>query len=196
MVDVRPLAPSDVAEHLDDLARLRITVFAQWPYLYDGDAAYERSYLTAYLESPGAFIAGAFDGDIMVGACTASPLNDHHSEFAKPLIDAGFDTSRMFYFGESVLQPEYRGQGIGHRFFDLREREAKRQAFDVAIFSAVIRPDDHPMKPADYVPLDAFWTRRGYRKLDSITTSFGWKDFGDDAETDKPMAYWMKSLTD
>jgi hypothetical protein len=28
---------------LDDLARLRIAVFADWPYLYEGDAAYERA---------------------------------------------------------------------------------------------------------------------------------------------------------
>ena len=47
---------------LDDVARLRIAVFRDWPYLYDGDAAYERDYLRAYT-NPGAVIVTARDGD-------------------------------------------------------------------------------------------------------------------------------------
>ena len=33
---------ADVRRHLDAVAALRIAVFRDWPYLYDGDAAYER----------------------------------------------------------------------------------------------------------------------------------------------------------
>jgi predicted GNAT superfamily acetyltransferase len=56
-----------------DLARLRVTVFRDWPYLYDGDAAYERGYLARYARGDSIVVA-AFDGDRMVGAATGMPL--------------------------------------------------------------------------------------------------------------------------
>ena len=37
----------------------------------------------------------------------------------------GIEVARLFYFGESVLLPEYRGQGVGHAFFDHREAQAR-----------------------------------------------------------------------
>ncbi|HAR53044.1 MAG TPA: GNAT family N-acetyltransferase, partial [Roseovarius nubinhibens] len=47
---------------LEDVARLRIAVFRTWPYLYDGDLAYEREYLQTYRDSADAILVGAFDG--------------------------------------------------------------------------------------------------------------------------------------
>ena len=52
---------------LDGVARLRIAVFRDWPYLYDGDLTYERRYLDAYRNSPRAVVVGAFDGERIVG---------------------------------------------------------------------------------------------------------------------------------
>ncbi|MCR9123687.1 MAG: GNAT family N-acetyltransferase [Phyllobacteriaceae bacterium] len=193
--NVRPLQRDEIASRLDDLARLRITVFRAFPYLYDGDMDYERRYLATYLEADGAFIAGAFDGDELVGAATAAPLGEHKAEFAEPFARRGLDPDDFFYFGESVLLPDYRGQGVGVAFFDLREREAQRQGFTQCLFSAVKRPADHPLRPAGYVPLDGFWRNRGYERLDGLSTTYGWKDIGDDAETDKPMEYWVRALT-
>ena len=58
MIQTRILTGDAVAGVLDDLARLRIAVFRDWPYLYDGDVDYERDYLTAY-QSPGAVVDAA-----------------------------------------------------------------------------------------------------------------------------------------
>jgi GNAT superfamily N-acetyltransferase len=193
-VDVRPLQPGEIACRLDDLARLRITVFRAFPYLYDGDMDYERRYLATYLQAEGAFVAGAFDGDDLVGAATAAPLGEHKAEFAEPFAARGLDPDSFFYFGESVLLPDHRGQGIGVAFFDLREAEARRQGFTKCLFSAVIRPPDHPLRPADHAPLDRFWRNRGYARLDGLSTSYAWKDIGETAETEKPMEYWVKAL--
>ncbi|WP_306050067.1 GNAT family N-acetyltransferase [Oceaniradius stylonematis] len=191
---VRPLARNEIASRLDDLARLRITVFRAFPYLYDGDMDYERRYLATYLEADGAFVAGAFDGDELVGAATAAPLGEHKAEFAEPFAARGLDPDDFFYFGESVLLADYRGQGVGVGFFDLREAEARRQVFTQCLFSAVVRPANHPLRPAGYVPLDAFWRKRGYQPLDGLSTSYAWKDIGETAETEKPMEYWVKAL--
>ena len=44
------LSGAALLPHLDAVAALRIAVFRDWPYLYDGDAAYEREYLDAYAQ--------------------------------------------------------------------------------------------------------------------------------------------------
>lgn len=192
---VAPLTGDALAAALPDLARLRITVFRDWPYLYDGTLGYESGYIQRFAQSPGAVIVAAYDGDRIVGAATASPMVGHADEFAEPFRQRGYDIARIFYFGESVLLADYRGRGIGHAFFDQREAHARAQGgFTHTTFCGVVRPDDHTRKPADYVPLDAFWTKRGYRKMDGLVGAFSWRDVGEPEDTKKPMQFWMKAL--
>lgn len=179
---------------LDAVARLRIEVFSAFPYLYDGDLAYERRYLESYRQSPRAVVVGAFDGDTLVGAATGTPLSDHADDFAQAFAGSGYDLDDVFYCAESVLLPRWRGRGIGHRFFDLREDHARAHGFSHSAFCAVIRPDDHPSRPADYRPLDPFWRSRGYEILPGAIAHFSWKDIGDTGETRKPLQFWIRKL--
>ncbi len=191
-IEVRPLTGSEIAAALDDLARLRITVFAAYPYLYDGDAAYEAEYLVEYAAAPDAVLVAAFDGARIVGAATAAPMMHQKAEFRSPFEARGIDTARLFYFGESVLLPEYRGAGIGHAFFDQREAQARACGANAACFSAVVRVNDHPARPADYAPLDPFWAKRGYALVPGLTMELAWKEHGSEAEQLHEMQYWMK----
>jgi GNAT superfamily N-acetyltransferase len=187
---------SDIAPFIDDLARLRIEVFRSFPYLYDGDMAYEARYIDTYSQSPRSFFVLAFDDDRVVGAATGIPMADETEEFKGPFADLGYDPARIFYFGESVLLPEYRGKGIGVEFFNHREAYARSQGdFTHCCFCAVERPEDHPLRPRNYQPLDDFWNHRGYRKVPELATRYRWKDVGENHETDKPMTFWLKSLT-
>lgn len=189
------LGGSDLEAALDDLARLRIAVFADWPYLYDGDLGYERRYLGAFAASPGAVIVAARAPDEqMVGAATAAPLADHADEFAEPFARAGLDPQDYFYLAESVLLSDWRGQGAGRVFFEMREQAGRAQGFGKAVFASVIRPADHPARPDDYVPLDPFWRRLGYRPVEGLKAEFSWRDKGDDAETVKALQVWGRDL--
>lgn len=192
---VEALTGAALEAALDDVAQLRIAVFRAWPYLYDGDLAYERRYLQTYRDSPGAVLAGAFDGARLVGAATGTPMEDHAADFAAPFAATELELSDVFYCAESVLLPEYRGQGVGHRFFDIRERHARRLGRRYVAFCGVMRTDDHPAKPPGYHPLDAFWRGRGYAPLPGVVAEFRWTDIGDSAETAKPLQFWMKELT-
>jgi GNAT superfamily N-acetyltransferase len=191
-VQVRPLTGEELAAALDDLAALRIAVFADWPYLYDGDAAYEAHYLREFAAAPDAVLVAACDGARIVGAATAAPMVHQKAEFRDPFAARGIDVAKLFYFGESVLLPHYRGQGIGHAFFDHREAQARACGANAACFAAVIRPADHPARPVRHVPHDAFWTKRGYAPVAGLITQLGWKDHGDLDETLKPMQYWLR----
>ncbi|WP_422037496.1 GNAT family N-acetyltransferase [Roseibium sp.] len=193
-LEIRTLTGDALKNALADLARLRISVFHDWPYLYDGSMDYEEKYLQRYAETEGAVIVGAYDGAKLVGAATGEPLGDEYEAFQKPLRERGYDPRKIFYLAESVLDPAYRGQGVGHRFFDEREAHATRLGFGEAMFCGVIRPEDHPMRPADYRPLDPFWKKRGYEKLDGVIVTFPWQDIGDTAETEKPMQVWYRKF--
>jgi len=194
MTDVRALTGAALDAALEDVARLRIKVFRAWPYLYDGDVAYERAYLQTYRDSADAIVVGAFDGARLVGAATGTPMEDHADDFAAAFAGTGLDLNTIFYCAESVLLPAYRGQGIGHRFFDLREDQARALGRDRSAFCGVVRPDDHPLRPQGYAPLDPFWHKRGYEKLPGVVAEFSWKDIDHDHETKKPLQFWMRRL--
>lgn len=194
-VRVQSLAGRDLAPALPAVARLRIAVFRDWPYLYDGSPAYEEKYLAKLAAAEGAVIAAAYDGEEIVGCATAAPLAEVEEDFAEPFRARGLDIARIFYCGESALLPSYRGRGVGHAFFERREAHARSLGgFTHAAFCAVVRPDDHPLRPPNYRLLDAFWQKRGYAKVDGLVCRFAWKDIDQPAETDKPMQFWMKAL--
>jgi len=193
-VAIKPLTGHQIAIAVADLASLRITVFADWPYLYDGDLAYEEDYLREFAEAQDAVLVLARDGERAVGAATASPMMAQKPESRAPFEERGLDCSSLFYFGESVLLASYRGQGIGHAFFDHREAQARACGAKAACFAAVIRPDDHPDRPAGYVPLDAFWRKRGYAPVEGLITELPWKDHRETQESSKPMQYWLREF--
>jgi GNAT superfamily N-acetyltransferase len=191
---ITTLAGADLENALPDLARLRIEVFRDFPYLYDGSLDYEKKYLTALVNSKGIVVVTAKDGDRIVGCATGSALEGHHEEFAEPFRKQGLDPREVFYCGESVLDPAYRGRGVGHAFFDHREAHARERGYKYSAFCGVIRPADHPLKPNAYSPLDPFWIKRGYRKADGLIATFRWKDIDQPEETDHPMQFWIRDL--
>ena len=110
---------------LPELAKLRIAVFREFPYLYEGSAAYEETYLKTYAEAADSVMVLVRDGEQVVGASSGLPLSAEPPKVIEPFIACGYDPHRIFYYGESVLLPEYRRRGIGHRFFVEREAHVR-----------------------------------------------------------------------
>ena len=179
---------------LPALAHLRTAVFRDWPYLYDGQEGYEHRYLATYAASPGAAAIVARDGATIVGAATCQPMTEAAEPVRTLFAARGMDPARFCYFGESVLLPEYRGQGAGVRFFELREDHARALGAAIAAFCAVIRNENDPRRPRDHVPLDAFWRNRGYTRRPDLSCVFSWKEVGDDRETPHSLGFWLKAL--
>jgi GNAT superfamily N-acetyltransferase len=194
-IRIETLTGERLKAHLPDVARLRIEVFRDFPYLYDGDLDYEARYIGSFAASPNALVVAAFDGDAVVGASTAAPMATQMDEVTAPFRARGEDLSRYFYFGESVLSRAYRGSGIGVRFFEEREAHARACGASVAAFCAVMREREHAARPADYVALDAFWQRRGFALAPGLLCELSWKEIGADGESPKTMQFWTKRLS-
>lgn len=189
-----PFRGAELSPHLDALGTLRITVFREYPYLYDGSLDYERDYLQCYLRCPRSLVVLAFDGDKVVGATTCMPMSEEGPEFQAAFRGAGYDLETICYFGESILLPAYRGHGLGKAFFAHREAHARAIGAQIATFCAVDRPADHPLRPAGYRPLDAFWQAQGYKKHPEFQATFVWKEIGEETESPKTLTFWLKHL--
>lgn len=179
---------------LNEIACLRIAVFREFPYLYEGSLEYEMDYLEEYLSSERSLIVLAKWGADIIGVSTGIPLAEADEGFRKPIEASGIDVRDVFYFGESVLMPDFRGQGLGHRFFDEREKHARDLGFRIAGFFSVLRADDHPLKPSDYRPHDLFWNKRGYERQDAMIACFPWKQLGEAQETTHELVFWLRVL--
>lgn len=176
------------------MAGLRIAVFREWPYLYDGDAAYEREYLRAYAAAPAAAVVLCRAGDQVVGAATCQPMRDAHAPVRAAFVAAGLDPEDHCYFGESLLLPDWRGQGAGRRFFVAREHHASTLGLRHAAFCAVERAPDDPRRPPGHVPLDAFWRRLGYAPRAGMRVQFAWKEVGAADASLHDLSVWLKDL--
>lgn len=193
MVHLKVLRGAEIEPYLDELARLRIAVFREFPYLYDGSLDYEKNYLQTYLRIPEAVLVLAQDGARVVGASTGLPLEVETPEIQQPWRAAGYDPTRIFYFAESVLLPPYRGQGIGLQFMQQRQAHALSLPDRTRlVFCAVVRPEH--LRPVDYVPLHAFWERFGFRQRPEMYCYMKWKDLTEEQETTKKLVFWEKEI--
>ena len=173
---------------------LHVAVFRDWPYLYAGRTG-GRPYISSYTQHPRAALFLASHAGTPVGAATCLPLEDESANVQAPFLERGWDPRRFFYFGEGIVLAEWRGKGIGVRFFELRESHARAvSTADYTLFCSVRRPADHPLRPANAHTNDAFWRRRGYVPLPGVSCTMTWPDIGEDAATPHTLDFWIKSL--
>lgn len=185
----------DITEWLDAVAHLRAKAFRSFPYLYEGDAEYEKHYLEMYARAEDSLLVLVLADDLVVGASTGLPLADAQPAFQGPLADQGFPVEAVFYCGESILLPAYRGLGLGHRFFDEREAHARSLGgIQWTSFASVDRAEDDPRCPSNYRSNEPFWTRRGYVRQPNMKVRLPWKQVGESSETEQTLTMWLHAL--
>lgn len=195
MFEFETVIGSQLEEYIPQLADLRIEIFREYPYLYEGTIEYESRYLKTYNSCEGALAVIAKSKGKVIGASTGLPLADETAEFKKPFLDLGIDPKTVFYCGESVLKNEFRGQGIYKKFFSEREEYARTiEGIEKICFCGVVRPQNHPLRPEGYCALDSIWQYFGYRPLDGAVAYFSWKDIDQKEETKHPMQFWIKEF--
>jgi GNAT superfamily N-acetyltransferase len=194
MIRLVTLSGPAMIPRLPDLTRLRASVFRDWPYLYDAPASGVDRDMAGIPSIEGAALVLALDGERAVGCATVFRLATESPNLRLPFARAGHDLERYCYFGESVLEPAYRGQGLGVGFFAAREAHARSlPGIDRAVFCSVVRPDDHPLRPTGAGDLHAFWRKRGYQETDLVCTMH-WKQVDTADKVENTLRFWEKKL--
>ncbi|MDQ3617554.1 MAG: GNAT family N-acetyltransferase [Pseudomonadota bacterium] len=193
-LEVRIFAGEVIAAHLDDIARLRMAVLREWPHLYGGDMGDEFGYLQRYLRSPHSIAVLVYDDDKAVGAATGMPMADESAGLLAGFEHSSVDPGEVFHFGESVLLPRYRGRGLGHRFFEERERHAHALGgFSYTGFGVVERADDDSRRPPFQRSNEAFWRKRGYAPRAGLQLMRPWQEIGA-GEVQHTLDVWLRPL--
>ncbi len=196
-IRIRTYTGPSIAQVTGPFRELTRTVFYDWPYLFAGNvSAGGQAYVSRYTSVPRAALFLATAAGKPIGAATCMPLEQESENVQAPFIARGWDPRRFFYFGEAVILLDWRGKGLGVRFFELRESHARATSTaDFTIFCSVRRPADHPLRPASPHTNDAFWRRRGYVPLPGVSCIMNWTDRGDAERTPHTLDFWIKSLS-
>jgi len=188
------LTGAAIADGLDDMATLRLDIFTEYPYLYQGRKEDELTYLGTYAEAPDACVILAYDGSAIIGAATGMPLIHEDAQLLDAFAGTAFPLEEIYYVGELLFRPAYRNCGMGQKLLARLESHIRSLGrYRTLTCATVERPADHPLRPRDYIPITRFLARTGFVRLPGVTTHFTWLET-DGVKRDHPMQFWSKEL--
>lgn len=187
------LTGKEIEKRLNDLASLRLEIFREYPYLYDGRREDELAYLQPYAEKPDSCVILAVEGGVVVGAATGMPLSHEDEQLRAAAAGSAWPVEEIYYVGELLFYPAWRGSGRGRRLLAELENHIRSLGCYRALACVTVeRPDDHPARPGEHIPISRFLDRTGFVRQGSVV-SFRWREL-DGATRDHPMQFWLKDL--
>lgn len=171
-LEVKAICNTQAQHYIKDLAYLRMEIFQEYPYLYQGNLDDEKK---------------------VVGASIVLPLVHETSNLQSPFETLEFQKNQILYLDRSVLLSAYRGYGIGYQFFNYREAHAQKLGLSTMTLCSVQRAQNHPMRSEGYRSHHTFWKSRGYIERSDIPTQFFWRDLNNQEETAKTMRFWPRN---
>lgn len=189
MIEIKQLRLAEIRQNLAELAQLRITIFREYPYLYDGNMTYEAHYLERYARCSEAQVWVLQDQGRVVGAATGLPLWAEDSEFQAPFQDAETNIRAWFYIGEVLLLPAWRGLGYGRRLIHQMLDSIDVERYPKQCLYTVQAPER--LKPAEYRSLrpESF----GFVQHPSRKAYVSWQCIDETEPSVKTLDVWERS---
>ncbi|NDD58312.1 MAG: GNAT family N-acetyltransferase [Chlamydiae bacterium] len=187
------IGPS-IKPYLHSIARLSVEVFQEYPYFCDTHIENEIDALQKYPQCDSSIAVILFEGSKVVGAATGLPMHQESSFLQTPLISREINPKTLFHFGEALLLRPYRGRGVGHHFYEIREEYARKLGYEQVCFYMKDTNESEPLRPPEFYPLDEFWRKRGFVHHREIKLMLPWKDLFESSDSLKECSYWIKKL--
>ena len=193
-IEIKVIQGMDARQYLNDIAEMRIVMFKEFPYLYDGSIEDERQYLEGYFKSETSTIILVFDGDEVVAFSSVISLADEMDEIKQPFIDKGLPLDEYAYIGEMMIKPEYRQQGLLYRLKEKQEAIIREHRYQNVIFMTVYRDQDHIARPHNYKDPAIVWRHFGYEILPNMRIEMPWQRVDTGKEEMNYLDVWYKKL--
>lgn len=180
------------------VVNLRITIFKEYPYLYEGNVKEENAYFDWFSKLPNTAIAVAYLDAKPIGFTSGTSFVDFDEHFQGSVdifTKAKLEAKNYYYFPEILILPEHDNDLINYRLFEALENHAKKLNYKSGCF-VTEEHESHPLKPQDYKPLDYLWHLLDYTKS-ALIINFSWSTIqADKSSKDKKHAliYWLKKL--
>lgn len=172
---------------------MRIAIFKEFPYLYEGNIESEKEYLDVFFNSQKSLILLVFDGDKVVGCSSVVPLDEESDTIQKPFLDRNIDPKDYLYIGEAMIKKPYRNLGILGKFFvPAYNNHAKIHGFKHLVFITVNRAHSHPQRPSDYRNLEPIWQHFGYKLMPGMFVKASWLQSDTLKEEENELGVWIK----
>jgi len=179
---------------LPAVAGLRLAVFREYPYLYAGKQESEDQYLAGYAAAADGCVLTVSAGGRVVGAATGMPLSLEQQELLTPFAATPYAVGEIYYVGELLFYPDYRNRGLGMQTLQiLADKVRSFGRYRYLACATVMRPPGHPLQPADYLPIDRFLARTGFKALPGVFANFTWCET-DSVSREHQMQFWLKEL--
>ena len=182
-IKIRSLAGAGIKTYIPSIVQVRSQVLRDLPFLRNGNVEEDARYFQRISQNKDAIAVLVFDGPNVVGVSVGFPLELERPLLHTPFLEKKEEISSYFNFGTSTLLPAYRGRGLAHHFFDIRETHAQRlKRFKKICFAELASPS-----PAQaFTILDAFWKKRGYVQRKDLTYKYG--------KESVELIYWVKEI--
>lgn len=199
VIEIEMKLGKEIAPFVDDVGKIRLDLFKEYPYLYAGDLAGERKYLSLYTLDPHSILAIAKVNEQFAGISIGTPLLGKANLFpdAKQLFESiQLKAAECYYYGDVLILKPYRGLSIVTKFFHKQDVLIKSWGYKYACSMTVIREEDHPLKPKNYQSDDAIGKHFGYTKT-AIKIKVNWPTMQPDYSVknmDNELVFWVKKL--
>ncbi|MDX8430405.1 MAG: GNAT family N-acetyltransferase [Candidatus Algichlamydia australiensis] len=194
-IEIISLQGKEILPYLRELARLRMVVFKEWPYLYDGSYDGEEKYLQIYAETQNALFILAIEGGTVIGAVTGIPVSESMEEVQEVFLKKNLPMNKVYYLGEIMLLKEFRNKGTGKKMYLAFEKFLKElKKFEKVVLCEIFRDKSDKRMPTEYKSLTTFWESLGYKRLPNLEASFSYKEMGLSKESSHAMHFHEKNL--
>ncbi|HLC06649.1 MAG TPA: GNAT family N-acetyltransferase [Candidatus Babeliales bacterium] len=196
---IKVLTQDELKTLLPFVAQLRVNIFRNYPYLYDGNIAEEMDNLEKYAQHNNSALAIAYYNENPVGFLCGSDLIHYSVHFENSVADLfkGVDLNieNYYYCADIIILPEHRGKYLAPQLFDAIENYAQQKGYTACCFITE-HHENHPLKPRDHKSLVPLWNSLNYKKSALITYA-SWQTHQVDGTIkleQHPLIFWLKNL--
>ncbi len=189
-IKIRSLIGAGIRTYIPSIVQVRSEVLRDLPYLRSGSVEEDTFYLQRLSQIKDAIAVLVFDGTQVIGVAMGLPLENERPLLKKPLFDQGENLADYYLFGICVLLPSYRGRGIAHHFFDIRETHVQHlKRFKKVCLTELVSPKTTQEQSSAYISLDSLWKKRGYVQHQNLLCKYTWR------LEPISLVYWIKELS-